>query len=565
MVMHARKLPRINDGYYERHQQGHSSYQNSKYNSSKGSSYPDRYNQERSDRSRNSPNGNTSRSNTPERDHSPRNRTYGNKAWYLQKLHEKERDRQYRSDQGREKQNNKEKYYSSDYSRSPKDRRPVNKESGYPTNHDRNNSDKSSIVSNKNSGQPYGSSKDFQRKPAHNTVREKRDERERILKVGDWSEHTSSSGKKYYYNCKTEVSQWEKPREWLEKEGLSHLIRPSGSSSSRSASDKHSIARSNSVVNNYRDHQKYASVRESGGNNSVWNNRENSSTYKDEHYTDHRVQESSSNASSAMICESQTQDMEISSENSTPTSEHCQSTDVTAQQHHQLMDVHVPQSSSSGPGPPIVSSNTTSKLLLHKASRTEIKPDMSSSFNSSLNSITSASVSASLSNDKISESNVTVNQSKMDPSSICDTDGPPTPTHSETQDDLEQKSGGSPETVTTGVSTLQGIQLQGFYPMQLPQLTPGLSQFVKDDLTEHVRGWPAEACERQAHKLATEAHLITSMRITDISIALKSARSRVRLNEIQSTLLEQRVMLYRHEVKSLENMKTPSLFTSDDN
>lgn len=64
---------------------------------------------------------------------------------------------------------------------------------------------------------------------------------------------------------------------------------------------------------------------------------------------------------------------------------------------------------------------------------------MSSSFNSSLNSITSASVSASLSNDKISESNVTVNQSKMDPSSICDTDGPPTPTHSETQDDLEQK------------------------------------------------------------------------------------------------------------------------------
>lgn len=33
----------------------------------------------------------------------------------------------------------------------------------------------------------------------------------------DWSEHISSSGKKYYYNCKTEVSQWEKPKEWLER------------------------------------------------------------------------------------------------------------------------------------------------------------------------------------------------------------------------------------------------------------------------------------------------------------------------------------------------------------
>ncbi|XP_072432140.1 WW domain-containing adapter protein with coiled-coil isoform X3 [Chiloscyllium punctatum] len=34
----------------------------------------------------------------------------------------------------------------------------------------------------------------------------------------DWSEHISSSGKKYYYNCRTEVSQWEKPKEWIERE-----------------------------------------------------------------------------------------------------------------------------------------------------------------------------------------------------------------------------------------------------------------------------------------------------------------------------------------------------------
>lgn len=38
---------------------------------------------------------------------------------------------------------------------------------------------------------------------------------ERAARFGDWSEHLSSSGKKYYYNCKTEVSQWEKPREWI--------------------------------------------------------------------------------------------------------------------------------------------------------------------------------------------------------------------------------------------------------------------------------------------------------------------------------------------------------------
>jgi len=35
---------------------------------------------------------------------------------------------------------------------------------------------------------------------------------------GDWTEHRSSNGKNYYYNITTEVSQWEKPREWVEHE-----------------------------------------------------------------------------------------------------------------------------------------------------------------------------------------------------------------------------------------------------------------------------------------------------------------------------------------------------------
>ena len=38
-----------------------------------------------------------------------------------------------------------------------------------------------------------------------------------ILQSFAWSQHTSSSGKIYYYNCKTEKSQWEKPKEWIER------------------------------------------------------------------------------------------------------------------------------------------------------------------------------------------------------------------------------------------------------------------------------------------------------------------------------------------------------------
>lgn len=68
---------------------------------------------------------------------------------------------------------------------------------------------------------------------------ERNDRGERVARCGDWSEHVSSSGtlckafhfvshsksvcsyslgKMYYYNCKTEVSQWEKPKEWIERE-----------------------------------------------------------------------------------------------------------------------------------------------------------------------------------------------------------------------------------------------------------------------------------------------------------------------------------------------------------
>lgn len=43
-------------------------------------------------------------------------------------------------------------------------------------------------------------------------------QRAKLSEWKDWSEHMSSSGKKYYYNGQTEVSQWEKPKEWLEEE-----------------------------------------------------------------------------------------------------------------------------------------------------------------------------------------------------------------------------------------------------------------------------------------------------------------------------------------------------------
>lgn len=167
------------------------------------------------------------------------------------------------------------------------------------------------------------------------------------------------------------------------------------------AQDKHSSVRSNSVMNNYRgsDHHKYSqhSSRDRENSNSNWNNRDGASYNKDEHYADHRVHENSSNATgnenysyisvfetlhsidsvnwrvyahfsgvTALGNESQAQDMEISSENSTPTSEHYTPMVMPQQQ----LDVtHLSLNSSGGPGPP--GGSLISSKLSHP-SRTEV-------------------------------------------------------------------------------------------------------------------------------------------------------------------------------------------------
>ena len=46
-------------------------------------------------------------------------------------------------------------------------------------------------------------------------------------KFGDWTECLSSSGKKYYYNARTGVSQWEKPKDWPTGEYHSSSYEPS--------------------------------------------------------------------------------------------------------------------------------------------------------------------------------------------------------------------------------------------------------------------------------------------------------------------------------------------------
>lgn len=173
--MQARKLPRLSDGYFDRNQS------HSFENSTKFSKTSDRT----SDKVRGSPitsnNDGSGRNDVSENRSSPR---------YHRPSSQRLKDKDHHEDSSKSpivKSEAKGSTNKEHKSQSSSDRDTSSDH--YQSNHDRN------------------------------------EDSEKRLPVSDWSEHISSSGKKYYYNCKTEVSQWEKPKELIEWERQQNLSR----------------------------------------------------------------------------------------------------------------------------------------------------------------------------------------------------------------------------------------------------------------------------------------------------------------------------------------------------
>ncbi|XP_072364488.1 WW domain-containing adapter protein with coiled-coil isoform X3 [Scyliorhinus torazame] len=405
----------------------------------------------------------------------------------------------------------------------------------------------------------------------------------------DWSEHISSSGKKYYYNCRTEVSQWEKPKEWIERE------------------QRQKEASKVGVVNSFPRDRDYRRETLQASAGSGFTSGKTASVDK----SASQSCATPSSSSSGMTPASQTPSATTSTVPVSPVPQspippllqdpnllrqllpalqatlQLNNANVDMSKINEVLTAAVTQASLQSmlhklltAGPSALSITTLlsqAAQLSSQAQQSNQSPMSLASDASSPRSYVSPRISTPQTNTVPLKPLMSTPPVSSQPKSSTSIVKPgPAQQQVSQQPATADKHGhepGSPRNVQRSsnqrspspspnhIASNVGSSVPSATSARTScSLTPTLAAHFNENLIKHVQGWPAEHAEKQASRLREEAHNMGSIHISEICTELKNLRSLVRVCEIQATLREQRILFLRQQIKELEKLKNQNSF-----
>ncbi|XP_056148930.1 WW domain-containing adapter protein with coiled-coil-like isoform X1 [Lampris incognitus] len=407
----------------------------------------------------------------------------------------------------------------------------------------------------------------------------------------DWTEHISSSGKRYYYNCRTEVSQWEKPKDLLERERQKDSAKMAANSFPKDMDYRQEAL------------QDKATSKSTSGDQSTASN------------SSHSISSSSVSQSLNSVSGASGSTPSITSSSSVLVPPAAQSQATALLQDPALLHQLLPALQAT------LQMNNGS-MDMAKINEVLAAAVTQASLRSMLHKLLTAGPSAfnitALLSQAAQHSNQAAQQSSQSPVSLT-SDASPRP--------YVSPRNGTPQTSLMSQKSLQGMtpgiigssQTRGNVssgkpgPILLSQIsvekrpedprthqqrsqeipspgqnhisgaggaglpasssttnqsqagtpgsfTPSLAAHFDENLIRHVQGWPGEHTEKQAARLREDLHNMGNLYMSEICTELKNLRSLVRVCEIQATLREQRILFLRQQSKELDKLKNQNSY-----